>query len=320
MGKSLITLVNENTTNSSALKVGELRIPLLGTKGKDLKVNSSDSFVFVNNNVGGTINIVSDSNVTFTDGSTVLSTEGNNTITKNINSDKSFEISIINKKNIKNLLLNDEFNIDPNFDLTKLSYMIDLYTIEIDINFRSGNIDKLLMTSEKLTYIKTSSAAFNVKSIPKSIRSLVLTNDMNITGSIADLRDYQLGNDWAQVINQTSISGNLSDVPPTVAYINMPNTKVKWEKASRQNATFLAINSSRDSQMFASASDVDNMFIDQSTCTYIGNELTDNHGGAVSKITVNCNGSYNPSSDAQKAIKDIYSKGITSITVNNIQY
>ena len=79
----------------------------------------------------------------------------------------------------------------------------------------------------------------------------------------------------------------------------------------------LAINAdSGTSQHFVSHEDVNNMFIDQSTCTLDTNPSNDAHGGAIRKIKVFCPDNYTPSSEAQAAIRTLYSKGLTSITVN----
>ena len=70
-------------------------------------------------------------------------------------------------------------------------------------------------------------------------------------------------------------------------------------------------------QRFASHEDVDNMFIDQSTCTLDTNPSNDTHGGGILKIKVHCPNDYTPSSEAKAAIRTLYGKGLTNIIVND---
>lgn len=117
-------------------------------------------------------------------------------------------------------------------------------------------------------------------------------------------------------MNQSSIEGDLADVPANVFYVNLPAKSVTWTKGKRTTGSILAINVDQMAQRFASHKDVDNMFIDQSTCTLDTNPSNDTHGGAIKKIKINCPNNYTPSSGAQAAIRTLYGKGLTSITVN----
>lgn len=320
MSKTLITRLAGVVENNDLLKLGELRLPCYGDESLT---------AFGVNNEGGMIsckdkpvvyNIIGD--VTFTDGTKSLdSTNGTNVI-KRIATNKDFILQCLNKYNISILRLTqdkDNLNVKSDFDVSDLGVLPSL--TQLEVNGCQGDLNETVRKAKQLSSlaVQNTNVSLSMDSIPTEIKSLSLMSATNIIGSIADLKrfNFQDMKDWAQVINNTNITGDLADIPSSVCYINVPSNPIIWTKGKRTNASLLAINT--DVQKgFATVADVDNMFIDQATCTYNGNTLSDNHGGGVSVIKVKCVQSYTPSSEAQTAIRQIYAKGITEIYVNNI--
>ena len=144
-----------------------------------------------------------------------------------------------------------------------------------------------------------------------------LTLSSKVKGTIAEVAKIVNMKDWGQCINQSSIEGDLADVPSNVFYTNLPAKAVTWTKGKRNTGSILGINVDGKNQRFASHEDVDNMFVDQSTCTLDTNPSNDTHSGNIKRIKINCPEDYTPSSEAQTAIRTLYGKGLTSITVNN---
>lgn len=320
MGKILITKLEGVVGNNNILKFGELRLPCYGN-------NSLTQFGV--NNVNGIIscetkpvvyNIIGD--VTFTDGTKSLdSTKGTNEV-KKIATDKDFTLQCLNKYNISILRLTQDegnLNVKSDFDISALGVLPSLTTLEV--RGCQGDLNGIVRKAKQLSslIIAQTNVSLSIDSIPTEIKYLSLGNATNIIGSIADLKRFNLQDmkDWAQVINNTNISGDLADIPSSVCYMNAPSNPIIWTKGKRTNASLLAINMV-EQKGFATTADVDNMFIDQATCTYNGNTLPDNHGGSVHVLKVKCVQSYTPSSEAQTAIRQVYAKGITEIKVNNI--
>lgn len=320
MGKILITKLEGVVGNNNILKFGELRLPCYGN-------NSFTQFGV--NNVNGIIscntkpvvyNIIGD--VTFTDGTKSLdSTKGTNEV-KRIATDKDFTLQCLNKYNISTLRLTQDegnLNVKSDFDVSDLGVLPSLTTLQV--KGCHGDLNNTVRTAKHLSslIITQTNVSLSIDSIPTEIKYLLLGSATNIIGSIADLKRFNLQDmkDWAQVINNTNVSGDLADIPSSVCYMNAPSNPIIWTRGKRTNASLLAINMVVQ-KGFATTADVDNMFIDQATCTYNGNTLPDNHGGSVHVIKVKCVQSYTPSPEAQTAIRQVYAKGITEIKVNNI--
>lgn len=320
MSNTFITRLAGVAENNDLRKFGELRLPCYGDESsKAFGVNNENGIISCMNKPV-VYNIIGD--VTFTDGTKSLdSTVGTNVI-KRIVTNKDFILQCLNKYNIFSLKLTQgegNLNVKSDFDISALGILPSLTKLEVrgcqgDLN---GTVRKAKQLSSLI--VAQTNVALSIDSIPTEIKYLSLGNATNITGSIADLKRFNLQDmkDWAQVINNTIISGDLADIPSSVCYINAPNNPLIWTKGKRANASLLAINMNLQNG-FATVADVDNMFIDQSTCTYNGNTLPDNHGGSVHAINVKCVQSYTPSSEAQTAIRKVYAKGITEIKVNNI--
>lgn len=320
MNKCFRTKLNGVVNNPSITKLGELRLPCLGKLNSTGDINKDDSSVVYFGRENFVAEIISSDNVTFTDGTTTLEGSTENVVSKNIQSNKNFVLSLTPKYGIKvlNFTTDAKSNIaiESKFDFDKLGILPNLRLLRIEKGY-NGNIDYVLKNTKSLSSLSiTGEIEFSVSSISSVLTSLYMINASNVKGTIAEVAKIVNMKDWAFVINQSSIEGDLADVPADVFYINLPAKGVTWTKGKRNSGSILAINAGSTSQYFVSHEDVDNMFVDQSTCTLDTNPKNDTHGGAISKINVSCPNNYTPSSEAQAAIRTLYGKGLTNIIVN----
>ena len=321
MNNCLKTKLNGMVNNPSINKLGELRLPCVGKLNSSGTINVSEysSLVYFGRE-NFVAEIISSDNVTFTDGTTTLEGSTESLVSKDILSNKKFVLSLSPKYRIKtlNFTTDTKLNIaiEPDFDFNKLGIIPDLQRLQIDKGYK-GNIDYLLKNAKNLSrlYIH-GEVEFSISSISTVLVSLQLINADRVKGTIAEVAKIVNMKDWAQVINQSSIEGDLADVPANVFYVNLPAKSVTWTKGKRNAGSILGINVDGQNQRFASHEDVDNMFVDQSTCTLDTNPSNNTHNGAILKIKVNCPNNYTPSSEAQAAIRTLYGKGLTSIIVN----
>lgn len=323
MDKCFVTKRNGVVNNPSIKKLGELRLPCVGSLNKSFDINKDFSSIayFGRNDV--VAEIISSYNVAFSDGTTTLRGSAEQLVSKSIQSNRNFVLSLAPKYNIKSLNFTTEnttnaMPTDSNFDLSTLGIIPNLERLSV-INGFLGNIDLLLKSAKSLSSlnITSSNVDFSISSISNKLKNINLLSASKVKGTIAEVAKIANMKDWGQCINQSSIEGDLSDVPADVFYINLPNKAVTWTKGKRNSGSILAINVTNSIQQFASHKDVDNMFVDQSTCTLDTNPYNDTHGGAIFKINVACPDNYTPSSEAQAAIRTLYGKGLTNIIVNN---
>lgn len=321
MNKCFKTKYNGVVNNPSILKLGELRLPCIGKLNSPATVNGGWSSVVYFQKENFVAEIISSDNVTFTDGTTTLIGSTESVVSKDIQSNKNFVLSLSPKYGIKGLFFTTDAKsniaIEPNFDFIKLGVLPNLIFLEIGKGF-NGNIDYVLKNAKSLSTLSISGEVeFSISSIPTVLQELRLIGASNVKGTILEVAKIVKAKDWGQCVNNASIEGDLADVPANVFYINLPSKGVTWTKGKRNSGSILAINISiGTSQHFVSHEDVDNMFVDQSTCTLDTNSSNDTHGGSILKIKVACPNNYTPSSEAQAAIRTLYGKGLTSIIVN----
>lgn len=319
MNKCFKAKLNGAVNNTSICKLGELRLPCVGKLNSPASINGGYSSVVNFQKENFVAEIISSDNVTFTDGTTTLEGSTESVVSKDILSNKKFVLSLYPKYGIKGLVFTTDTKlniaIESEFDFNKLGVLPNLTYLSIGKGY-NGNIDYVLKNAKKLSSLTVNSEVeFSISSISTVLESLQLLDASKVKGTIAEVAKIVNMKDWAQTINQSSIEGDLADVPANVFYINLPNKGVTWTKGKRNSGSILAINVDVSGQIFASHEDVDNMFIDQSTCTLATNP-SNTHQGATSKIKISCPNDYTPSSEAQAAIRTLYGKGLTSITVN----
>lgn len=321
MNKCFKAKLKGAVNNPSICKLGELRLPCVGKLNSPATINGGYSSVVNFQKENFVVEIISSDNVTFTDGTTTLEGSTESVVSKDILSNKKFVLSLYPKYGIKGLIFTTDTKlniaIESEFDFNKLGVLPNLTYLRIEKGY-NGNLDYVLKNAKNLSNLSVNGEVeLSVSSISKVLASLSLMSASKVKGTISEIAKILRVRDWAQVINQSSIEGDLADVPSNVFYINLPNKAVTWTKGKRNAGSILAINVDVKSQRFASHEDVDNMFVDQSTCTLDTNPSNDTHGGAIKKIKINCPNDYTPSSEAQAAIRTLYGKGLTSITVND---
>lgn len=320
MNKCFKTKLNGTINNPSISKLGELRLPCVGKLNSPATINGGwDSIVYLQKE-NFVANIISSDNVTFTDGTTTLNGSTESIVSKSILSNKNFVLSLSPKYGIKALTFTtnaiSNIAIDSKFDFSKLGALPNLILLNIEKGY-NGNIDYVLKNTKNLGTLSVSGEVeFSISSISIVLNELRLISASNVKGTIAEVAKIFNKKDWGQTVNQSSIEGDLADVPANVFYINLPSNGVTWTKGKRNSGSILAINASNSSQHFVSHEDVDNMFVDQSTCTLDTNPSNDTHGGAIKKIKIFCPDNYTPSSEAQAAIRTLYGKGLTNIIIN----
>lgn len=321
MNKCFKTKYNGVVNNPSICKLGELRLPCVGKLNSPETINGSWNSVVYFQKENFVAEIISSDNVTFTDGTTTLEGSTERIVSKDILSNKKFVLSLYPKYRIKALNFTTDAKsniaIESEFNFGKLGALPNLVYLSIG-NGYNGNIDYFLKNAKRLSSLHiTGEVEFSISSISTVLASLQLLNASKVKGTIAEVAKIIRVKDWGQIINQSSIEGDLADVPADVFYVNLPNKAVTWTKGKRNSGSILGINADLvNRQHFVSHEDVDNMFVDQSTCTLDTNPGNDTHNGAILKIKVNCPNNYTPSSEAQAAIRTLYGKGLTSIIVN----
>lgn len=319
MNKCFKAKLNGAVNNTSICKLGELRLPCVGKLNSPASINGGYSSVVNFQKENFVAEIISSDNVTFTDGTTTLEGSTESVVSKDILSNKKFVLSLYPKYGIKGLVFTTDTKlniaIESEFDFNKLGVLPNLTYLSIGKGY-NGNIDYVLKNAKKLSSLTVNSEVeFSISSISTVLESLQLLDASKVKGTIAEVAKIVKMRDWGFVLNQSSIEGDLADVPANVFYVNLPSKAVTWTKGKRNSGSILAINVDVSGQIFASHEDVDNMFIDQSTCTLATNP-SNTHQGATSKIKISCPNDYTPSSEAQAAIRTLYGKGLTSITVN----
>lgn len=321
MNKCFKAKLNGAVNNPSICKLGELRLPCVGKLNSPATINGGYGSVVNFQKENFVAEIISSDNVTFTDGTTTLEGSTESVVSKDILSNKKFVLSLYPKYGIKelNFTTDTKLNIaiEPEFDFNKLGVLPNLTRLTIE-NGYNGNIDYILKNAKNLSnLLVTGEVEFSVSSIPNTLASLYLLSASKVKGTISEIAKIIHVNDWAQTINKSSIEGDLADIPANVFYVNLPSKSVTWTKGKRNSGSILAISVDQMTQRFASHEDVDNMFIDQSTCTLDTNPSNDTHGGGILKIKVHCPNDYTPSSEAKAAIRTLYGKGLTNIIVND---
>lgn len=320
MNKCFKTKLNGVVNNPSISKLGELRLPCVGKLNSPATINGGWGSIVYLQKENFVAEIISSDNVTFTDGTTTLNGSTESIVSKDILSNKNFVLSLSPKYGIKalNFTTNATSNIaiEPKFDFNKLGALPNLRILNIEKGY-NGNIDYVLKNTKYLVSLSVSGEVeFSISSISNVLNELRLINASNVKGTIAEVAKIINTKDWAFAINQSSIEGDLADVPANVFYINLSNKGMTWTKGKRNSGSILAINAGNSNQRFVSHEDVDNMFVDQSTCILDTNPSNDSHGGSIKKIKVFCPDNYTPSSEAQTAIRTLYGKGLTNIIVN----
>lgn len=320
MSKCLKTKIDGVVSDDSLLKLNEFRIETTGNAALELGLETLFDF----RGILATVSIV-DGDVSFTDGSKTLDIQ--NEKGKKIKTGKTFVLSVSDKRAIRGLSLNgnNTSSLASAFcDFSNNYFLPYLTRLQILNGAKCKGLRLLLKEAvdfSSLYVVSGDLGGLRIDEIPTTVKSLSFTSAKGVIGKIADFKRFSLNEktDLWNLFNGSTIEGDLADVHQDAAYINFPSYPVTWTRGKRTNCTLLAFYYLSGGHFaFASDKDVENMFLDQATCTFKGASLSNQHGGSVAKLVCTCKGTFTPSPEAQQAIKAIYAKGITEIIVNKV--
>lgn len=220
MNKCFKAKLNGAVNNTSICKLGELRLPCVGKLNSPASINGGYSSVVNFQKENFVAEIISSDNVTFTDGTTTLEGSTESVVSKDILSNKKFVLSLYPKYGIKGLVFTTDTKlniaIESEFDFNKLGVLPNLTYLSIGKGY-NGNIDYVLKNAKKLSSLTVNSEVeFSISSISTVLESLQLLDASKVKGTIAEVAKIVNMKDWAQTINQSSIEGDLADVPANV--------------------------------------------------------------------------------------------------------
>lgn len=210
---------------------------------------------------------------------------------------------------LKNLALS---NLDNNLNLSDIIFPSGMTSLVLEgLNFEGtinilDNTDWHTMTILNLSSNQTTSK----KNINFDFKKICSALSYNNNGLCAIKSMNQCFN---QTFNNVT-NCEITTVPKNVFYINLPCGQPFTCKLGQRNSSdcsILAIGGNENSYLYSNE-DVDNFFINNSTCTF------DSESTYTAMNIKTIDPIYSPSREAQDAIRILYQKGITRITVNTI--
>ena len=172
-------------------------------------------------------------------------------------------------------------NIQVSGDISAVSKLTAINTLNLDNTQVSGDISAI----SQLTALTTFSL-----------------NNTNVSGKIDSFANLTKLSDLTN-LKGLSLTGDMSKIPAGTKFISQTGRKVTtnftWTAKGRQNATLLAM----EGNIPFDTVSMDNMLIDQATCTFKGNESL-----PYTKI-ISVSGTRTSASDA--AVATLQSKGVT---------
>ena len=219
------------------------------------------------------------------------------------NTQVSGDINVLS--NLTNLTYLDLYNTQISGDINVLSNLTNLTYLDLYNTQISGDINVLSRFTRLRNTLSLSgtqvSGDINALSNLTNLSNIKLS-DTNVSGNINSLSKLTKLTYLSELKN-ISLTGDMSKIPAKVSFISQLARKVStnftWTANGRQNATLLAI---EGNVPFDTVS-MDNMLIDQATCTVASSA----HTGFERNISVF--GNRTSASDA--AVEAIQNKGIT---------
>lgn len=329
MNKCFITKLPSSVDNDNLPVLGQLRINWL--KQSNL-TNNDDRKVTLRTTSSITVKVsgahFTDSTLTSNLGNTKTITTTADLVSLYISNDADAVLTIDNKYTLVDLTFNNSSDVKPiYFDIEDIKYCTAIFWLDLgntqvtgDIsavskftkanNIRLSNTQVTGDISTLSTLTNTSNIFLSNTQVTGDISTLsTLTNIVNlefsntqVTGDISVLANLPKFISW-QNLKYTSLTGNMSSVPPTAKFISQLgrniDTNFTWTANGRQNATLLAM----EGQIPFDTASMDNMFIDQATCT-----VSPTATNPWDKI-ISVKGTRTSASDA--AVAAIQNKGIT---------
>lgn len=291
MNKCFITKLPSSVDNDNLPVLGQLRINWL--KQSDLTDNNTRAVT-----LGTTDSITvkvsgahfTDSTLTNNLGDTKTITNGDGLVTLYVSNDTDAVLTIDNKYSLSTLDFNNAKSVY--FDIEDIKYCTNLITLYLSGTSVTGDISALskltALTSFNLAHNNNISGDISAISKLTALTYFYLDNthvsgDISAISKLTDLYNFALDNtnisgEIDSLANLTklsnigivglSLTGDMSKIPAQIKFISCENRKITtnftWTANGRKNATLLAM---VGSVPFDTTS-MDNMFIDQATCTF----------------------------------------------------
>lgn len=193
-------------------------------------------------------------------------------------------------------------------DISAVSNFINISLIYLTDSKVSGDISALSKLT-KLVQLKISNTQIggDISALNKLTNIITLElNDTKVSGNVDNLAGL-INFSGDMMLAGTALTGDMSKIPAKVRFVTMNRRKIDtnftWTANGRQNATLLAM----EGPIPFDTASMDNMLIDQATCT-----VSPSATSSWQKI-ISVSGTRTSSSDA--AVVAIQNKGITIIGV-----
>ena len=331
MSKCFITKLPSSVDNDNLPVLGQLRIDWL--KQDSLTSNDQRSVQLQTNN-SITVKV---SGAHFTDrtsannlGNTKTITAADGNVELYISNDANAVLTIDNKYSL--IVLNFEHSSTKAlqsmyFDIFDIKYCTNLTSFGVPNSQVYGDISAVSeLVNLKYLYLNNTQVSGNINVLSKCVdmrmlrlSSTQISGDISAISKLTNLNLLELSytqisgtiDSLANINNITeliflkglSLTGDMSKVPTRVNFISQldrkVNTNFTWTTNGRQNATFLAM----EGLIPFDTVSMDNMLIDQATCT-----VDSNSTNSWKKI-ISVSGTRTSASDA--AVTAIQNKGIT---------
>lgn len=336
MNKCFITKLPSSVDNDNLPVLGQLKINWL--KQSDLKNNDSRA-IGLRTNDSITVKVsgahLTDKTLTSNLGNTKTITSANGSVWLYISNDADAILTIDNKYSLLSL----NFSYDNNWsiprsaslDIEDIRYCTNLTVLKLPRMQVSGDISvvsKFTNLTELDLYDTQVSGDISVLSKFTNLTYLRLSNtqvsgDINVLSNFTNLTELNLNNTqvsgdisalskltklkYLPGLKGISLTGDMSKIPAKVSFIAQDGRKVStnftWTANGRKNATLLAM----EGNIPFDTVSMDNMLIDQATCTVASSAST----GYERTIAVF--GTRTSASDA--AVAAIQSMGVTIVGV-----
>ena len=254
MNKCFITKLPSSVDNDNLPVLGQLRINWL--KQSDLTDNDARAIRLATND-SITIKVsgahLTDSTLASNLGNTKTITAADGLVWLYVSNDADAVLTIDNKYSLTTLsfvkLTKDKLKRSAKFDINDIKYCTALTSINLANTQVSGDISAV----SKLT----------------ALISFILDNT-NVSGEIDSLANLTKLKVFS--VGGLSLTGDMSKIPTNINFVGLNGRKIDtnftWTAGGRQNAILLAM----QGPVPFDTTSMDNMFIDQATCTFKGND------------------------------------------------
>ena len=310
MNKCFITKLPSSVDNDNLPVLGQLRINWLK---QDNLTNNNARVIGLATNDNIVVKVsgahLTDNTLASNLGNTKTITAADGLVWLYVSNDADATLTIDNKyalTHIKVVKQNSENSLVRSiyFDIEDIKYCTNLTYLDLNNTQVSGDISALSkLTSLTTLSLSVTQVSGDISALSKLTSLTILgLNNTQVSGDIDNLAGLTKLTSLEN-LGYTALTGDMSKIPAGVNFISQAGRKVTtnftWTANGRQNATLLAM---EESVPFNTAS-MDNMLIDQATCT-----LKTNNSMPWTK-TISVSGTRTSASDA--AVAAIQNKGVT---------